>query len=179
MIISTLGGMLSMKNILCTIVLSKVEDQMERVDHLATLIPDTQLDWTPPITNGFSVSVLLGHLMESLAGFCAVLYAAKPDSLRHFIALKNLPVNTRIGPTEARARLGAYREHIREGFAALRDPDLGRMIPTVFVPEGEPVLSLLLTNSEHLASHKYQLFIYLRMLGVNVASKDLYHFSGQ
>jgi hypothetical protein len=168
-----------MENILCTIVLSKIEHQIERVDHLVTLVPETQLDWTPPIADGFSVSVLLGHLMESLAGFCAVLYAAKPDSLAHFLALKKLPVNNRIGPSEARARLGAYRAHIREGFAALQDLDLGRMIPTVFVAGGEPVLSLLLTNSEHLASHKYQLFIYLRMLGVKVSSKDLYHFSGQ
>ncbi len=32
----------------------------------------------------------------------------------------------------------------------------GRRIPTVFVPEGEPLLTLLLTNYEHLASHNYQ-----------------------
>jgi hypothetical protein len=72
-----------------------------------------------------------------------------------------------------------YRDRIREGFQLLGDLDLGRKIPTVFVPEGEPLLSLLLVNCEHLASHKYQLFIYLRLLGVTVASRDLYHFSGQ
>jgi hypothetical protein len=164
---------------LVSVVLSKIENQIERIDHLVTRIPDGQLDWTPPIPKAFSVSVLLGHLMESLSGFCAVLYAARPDRLGHFLELKKLPVNSRMGPGEARARIETYRDHIREGFALLQDLDLGRVIPTVFVPDGEALLSLLLVNLEHLASHKYQLFLYLRMLGVSVASKDLYHFSGQ
>ena len=167
-----------MERNLSTIVLTKIEHQIERIDHLVTLIPESRLDWTPSIPNAFSVSVLLGHLMESLSGFCAVLYAASPDRLHHFMELKNLPVNNRIGPGEARARIAVYRDHIREGFAVLQDSDLGRMLPTVFVPEGEAFLTLLLVNSEHLASHKYQLFVYLRLLGVQVASKDLYHFSG-
>jgi len=77
-----------------------------------------------------------------------------------------------------RRRLSVYRDHIREGVSLLQDTDLGRLIPTVFVPAGEPLLALLLTNCEHLASHKYQLFIYLRMLGLAVGSRDLYHFSG-
>ena len=168
-----------MEHVLSPIVLSKIEDQIDRIDHLVALLPDGQLDWTPPIPRAFSVSVLLGHLMESTSGFCAVLYAARPDRLGHFVELKKLSGNGRIGPSEARVRLGMYRAHIREGFALLSDEDLGRKIPTVFVPEGESILSLLLVNSEHLASHKYQLFMYLRLLGVNVASKDLYHFSGQ
>jgi hypothetical protein len=167
------------EHILSPIVLSKIEDQIDRIDHLVALLPDGQLDWTPPIPRAFSVSVLLGHLMESTSGFCAVLYAAKPDRLGHFTELKRFSGDNRIGTSEARVRLGTYRDHIREGFALLADEDLGRKIPTVFVPEGESILSLLLVNSEHLASHKYQLFMYLRLLGVSVASKDLYHFSGQ
>jgi hypothetical protein len=163
---------------LCSIVFSKIEDQIERISHLIRLVPDSQLDWTPPMPNGFSVALLLGHLMESMAGFCAVLYAASPDRLRHFIDLKKLPVNQRMELSETQARIEVYQDHIREGLALLQDLDLGRMIPTVFVPEGEPLLSLLLVNVEHLASHKYQLFFYLRLLGVNIASKDLYHFSG-
>lgn len=163
----------------CSIVLSKIEDQMERIDHLASKIPENQVDWTPPIPRAFSLSVLMGHLMDTASGFCAVLYAAAPDRLGHFLELKKLPVNTSPGPAELRRRIETYRDRIREGFALLVDNDLGRKIPTVFVPEGEPLLSLLLVNFEHLASHKYQLFVYLRMLGVTVASEDLYHFSGK
>ena len=152
---------------------------MERIDHLASMIPEGRLDWTPPIPRAFSVAVLLGHLMESVSGFCAVLHAAAPDRLGHFLELKKLAVNGTVDPEELRRRLGIYREHIREGFAVLEDDDLGRKIPTVFVAEGESLLSLLLVNFEHLASHKYQLFMYLRLLGADVSSADLYHFSGQ
>ena len=164
---------------LCSSFLSKIEDQIGRVEHLMTLIPDYKLDWTPPIPKGFSISVLVGHLMECFAGFCAVLYAANPDRLIHFLDLKKATANQRYSPVEARIRFGVYRDHIREGFALLQDNDLSRLISTVFVPDGEPLLSLFLINFEHLASHKYQLFIYLRLLELNVSSKDLYHFSGQ
>lgn len=168
-----------MERNLCSIILIKIEHQIDRLDHLTTLIPDDQLDWVPPIPSAFPLAILLGHLLESLAGFCAVLYAAHPVRLRHFEELKKRPVNTRMTAGETRTRMGEYRERIREGLAALQDLDLGRMLSTVFVAEGESILSLLLTNIEHLASHKYQLFVYLRLLGVAVASKDLYHFSGE
>lgn len=173
------GGPVSVEQVHGSIVLSRIEHQIERIDHLVTQIPDGQLDWTPAIPKAFSVAVLLGHLMESLSGFCAVLYAAEPERLAHFMELKKLAVDNRITPGEARARIATYRDHIREGFALLGDADLGRKLPTVFVPEGEPLLALLLVNFEHLASHKYQLFMYLRLLGVTVSSRDLYHFSGQ
>ena len=168
-----------MENTQSAIFLTKIGDQIDRIDHLVAQVPDSHLDWTPPIPKAFSVSILLAHLMESVSGFCAVLCAANPDRLGHFVELKKLSVGGKIGPSEVRARLGTYEDHIREGFALLTDGDLGRKIPTVFVPEGETILSLLLVNFEHLASHKYQLFMYLRLLGVSVASKDLYHFSGQ
>jgi DinB superfamily len=178
MIYNALGGARHMENILCSILLTKIEHQIDRIDHLVKLIPDARLNWAPPIPNAFSVSVLLGHLMESLSGFCAVLHAAYPERLRHFFALKALSVTPGIGTSEARSRIGMYHAHIREGFAELQDRDLARALPTVFVPEGEPLLSLLVVNYEHLASHKYQLFMYLRLLDVKVASQDLYHFSG-
>ena len=168
-----------MEHSLCSSFLRKIEDQIERIDHLVAMVPDNHLDWTPPIPRGFSLGVLLGHLMECVAGFCAVLYAAKPDYLGHFMELKKPATNPRYDPLAARNRLGVYKDHLREGFALLRDGDLARTIPTVFVPDGELLLSLLLINFEHLSSHKYQLFVYLRLLGMNVSSKDLYHFSGQ
>jgi hypothetical protein len=52
------------------------------------------------------------------------------------------------------------------------------MIPSVFVPEGESLLTLLLGNLEHLINHKYQLFFYLKLLGLPVTSRDIYHWRG-
>ena len=50
--------------------------------------------------------------------------------------------------------------------------------PTVFVRTGETVLTLLLGNLEHLINHKHQLFIYLKLMGAPVETRDLYCFRG-
>jgi hypothetical protein len=81
-------------------------------------------------------------------------------------------------PSRARERIPVYQAAIREGFDSINDADLGRAIPTVFVPAGEPLLTLLLGNLEHLVNHKHQLFMYLQLMGVKVGSADLYHFRG-
>ena len=87
-------------------------------------------------------------------------------------------MNHRCSPEEASSRLAVYREHVDEGFALLTDTDLARKLPTVFVTEGETLLTLMLGNLEHLINHKHQLFTYLKMLDVDVTSRDLYQFRG-
>jgi hypothetical protein len=155
-------------------VAAKVREQTERTIHLAGLVADAE--WRPPIPGAWSVGELLGHLLDCLAGFCAVLYAAHSEELAHFEALRDLSVNLACGPAEARERMGVYGAHIEEGFAALRDADLGRILPTIFVAAGEPVLTLLLGNLEHLINHKHQLFTYLKLMPVDVGTGDLYQF---
>lgn len=159
-------------------VAGKIQEQIERTVHLIGIVPKDALQWTPPIPGAWSLGELLGHLLDCLAGFCAVLYAAHPESLSHFAGLRNLPVNCVCGPGEASERIGVYRGHMDEGFAALCDADLRRELPTFFVPEGESVLTLLLGNLEHLINHKHQLFMYLKLMGVNVGTPDLYRFRG-
>jgi len=156
--------------------LSKIHEQIERTVHLIGRLPDEQ--GTPPIPGAWPVGHLLGHLLDCLAGFCAVLYAADPERLRHFAALRHLPVNHLCPASEACQRIALYARHIDQGFASLTDADLGRKLPTVFVPDGEPLLTLLLGNLEHLINHKYQLFAYLKLMGVNVGTPDLYRLRG-
>lgn len=162
---------------LAALILAKVEEQVERLDHLLARIPPTARAWQPPL-GAMRLDVLLGHLLECLAGVCATLQAAHPERLAHFTGLRDLPVNHACGVEEARARMQQYVKHIEEGFAFLSDQDLARRLPTVFVPGGEAVLTLLLGNLEHLTNHKHQLFLYLKMLGVPVATADLYHWRG-
>jgi hypothetical protein len=50
------------------------------------------------------------------------------------------------------------------------------MLPTVFATES--VMTLLLGNLEHLINHKYQLFVYLKLLGVSVGTGDIYCWRG-
>jgi hypothetical protein len=156
-------------NPLCASLAAKIHEQTERTAHLIGLIP---------VGREPELARLLGHLLDCVAGFCAVLAAAAPDRLAHFAALRTLPVNHPCSPAEALDRIGLYRARINEGFDTLADSDLARAIPTVFVAEGEPVLTLLLGNLEHLINHKHELFTCIKQLGVPVATRDLYHFRG-
>ena len=164
---------------LCSALLAKIQEQVERTIHLIQLVPEDRLDWQPPLTESWPVNLLFGHLLETLAGFCAVLAAASPLLLAHFNELRNLPVNHACSPAEAVSRIGAYRAGIEEGFAYLTDRDLADSIPTLFVKHGEPLLTLLLGNLEHLINHKHQLFIYLKLMNVPVTTPDLYRFRGE
>ena len=161
------------------LLLEKVTEQAERADHLVGLVPRDRLDWKPDAaTPAFTLGQVLGHLLECLAGFCAVLYASHPERLPHFLALRERPVNHAASVDEARERLAEYVRHIDEGFAVLADDDLTRVLPTVFVTPGEPVLTLMLGNLEHLINHKFQLFYYLKLMGLPVGTADLYRLRG-
>jgi hypothetical protein len=163
---------------LCASLLRKIEEQIERTEHLAAMAPNDRLDWKPPAITAWTLGALLGHLLDCMAGMCAALAAANPAHLAHFAELRSLPVNHPCSPPEAIERIALYCTRIHEGFALLRDPDLARSIPTIFVPEGETLLTLLLGNLEHLINHKHQLFVYLQQMGLAVNSSDLYRFRG-
>jgi len=163
---------------LCSSLLAKIHEQFECTTHLIGLVPADGLERSPAIPDSWPMGVLLGHLLDCAAGFCAVLAAFEPQRLAHFAQLQELPVNHSCSPAQAAGRIATYRAHVDEGFALLEDADLGRQLSTVFVKQGETLLTLLLGNLEHLINHKHQLFTYLKLLGVGVTSRDLYHFRG-
>lgn len=157
----------------------KLGEQIERTEHLVRLVPPNALAWKPQLqTTSTNLSHLLGHLLDCLAGVCAVFHAAFPHELAHLAQLQSLPVNHACQPEEALQRIREYTAHIEQAFALCNDNDLRRMIPSVFVPQGETLLTLLLGNLEHLINHKYQLFFYLKLFGLPVTSKDIYHWRG-
>ena len=149
---------------LCYALLEKIREQIERTSRLIDLVPDARQDWMPS-PGAWTTRQLIGHLLDCISGFCAVLAAAEPERLAHFAKLREMPGTIEI-----------YCSHIEEGFALLTDADLARRVPTVFVAQGEPVLTLFLGNLEHLINHKHQLFSYLKQMGVPVATPDLYRF---
>ena len=157
----------------------KLREQIERTEHLIRLVPADKVGWDPGLPQGSTdLGHLLGHLLCSIAGFCAVFHAAFPLQLGNFLELQSLPVNHFCRPEEALSRIKEYAAHIAQGFDLCTDSDLPRVIPTVFVSQGEPLATLLLGNLEHLISHKYQLFFYLKLLGLPVTSKDIYWWRG-
>ena len=153
---------------LCAALLAKTDEQIERTAHLIALIP-SGVD---------ELGGLLGHLLDCHAGICAALAAALPAHRAMFDDLRALPVNHACPPDKALRRIAQYRARIADAFAALTDAELARPIPTVFVPEGEAVLTLLLGNLEHLINHKHELFTRLKQMGVAVATRDLYRLRG-
>jgi uncharacterized damage-inducible protein DinB len=156
----------------------KAREQIDMTEHLIRLIPSDRVEWNPHWSGGsFDIGHLLGHLLECLAGFCAVFHATFPQQLKGMEELRLLPVNHLCQPDEAILRMQAYAKWIEEGFELCSDEDLQRMLPTVFAI-AEPVATLLLGNLEHLINHKYQLFVYLKVLGVPVTTRDLYCWRG-
>ena len=160
-------------------ILSKIHEQIDRTDHLIGMLSPEQLNWTPEIAGAWSIGMILSHILDCLGGICAVLVAVHPDQLAHFRRLREMQVNNSCNAGEARDGLVLFQKHIDEGFALMEDTDLAKPIPTVFVETGELVLTLLLGNLEHLINHKHQLFMYLKLMGAGVASRDLYHFRGK
>jgi hypothetical protein len=157
----------------------KLHEQIERTEHLIQLVPSDRVGWDPLLPQGSTdVGHLLGHLLDCMAGFCAVFHAAFPQQLGDFSGLQSLQVNHFCGPEEALSRIREYTAHIGQGFHLCTDNDLPRMVPSVFVPQGEPLATLLLGNLEHLINHKYQLFFYLKLLGISVTSRDIYRWRG-
>ena len=108
-----------------------------------------------------------------------MLYAIDPNRMAYMAELRKQKTNHRCEPEEARRQIRLYASHIEAGVTLISDKDLCRPLPTIFVPEGEVALTLLLGNMEHFINHKYQLFFYLRLLGVSVATKDLYRLRGR
>ena len=152
---------------LCTAVLDKIDEQVERTSHLIGLVPGGRWDWRPR-PGDWTTGELIGHLLDCISGFCAVLVAAEPQRLAHFGKLREAP-----------PAMELYRAYIEEGLGLLTDGDLARRVPTVFVAQGETVLTLLLGNLEHLINHKHQLFGYLKQMGVAVGTADLYRLRGK
>lgn len=171
------NNLIRMDHPLCASVRSKIDQQIERTEHLIRLVPPERTNWKPPVEGAWSTGFVLGHLLECLAGFCAVFAAFEPARLSHFSQLRDFPVNQSCSPLEAMARIRLYRTHIDEGFALFADRDLARTIPTRFSNDGQSLLTLLLSNLEHLINHKHELFTHLKLMGVPVKSEDLYRFS--
>ena len=138
---------------LCDAIALKVDHQVDRVLRMCALVPEERVGWQPPIPRPITFGQLFTHLCECLAGVAATLQAARPKELAHLSKLKGLLSSPCASVADAVSRLGEFRAAVAEGFAALTDDDLPRRIPTVFVKDGEPVLTLILINIEHLASH--------------------------
>jgi hypothetical protein len=171
-----------LERVLTELVKQKVLESIERTEHLVSLVPSAHLAWSPQFSAGTAPALdlahILGHLLDCLAGFCAVFATACPAQTADLQPLRTVSVNQACSPAEAAKGIRLFASHIERGFQCCSDADLARKIPTVFVPQGETLLTLLLGNLEHLTNHKYQLFLYLKLAGLAVGTRDIYQFRG-
>ena len=151
------------------VLFARIDEDFALVEEMLALVPAGSEGWRPawPGDVPFTVAELAAHLAESFGGVCAC-----------FARLLNLRKVETAGLTlgESREAMAAYRAQVREAFELMEDADLVRVIPTYFVPEGEPLLAVFLTNWKHVNHHAHQLFIYLKLLGVPVGTRHLYRF---
>ncbi len=154
---------------------ARILEDADLIAGMLALVPAGSEDWRPadwPLsTDGtapFTIGRLHAHLAESLAGVCGCLYRLHPVELSHLNALRERFHEASI--------FDALRRAAAQGFALVTDAELTQRLPTVFSPEGAPFLETLLINWKHLEHHAYQLFLYLKLLGVPVSTRQLYRF---
>src|SRR5258708_10019837 len=146
---------------------NRITEVIETTDQLISLVPKDAIGWRPPIAgiedSFMTMGELLYHLVDCVAGCCATVCAATP-------ALSNQLGADLIRSTDGgivsglRSQIRSYLQCVDQGLKALSDDKLNCRIKTYFHPEGETIAAVLFANLEHLLNHRYQLYIYLKML---------------
>ena len=157
-------------NSLADLLAQRILEQLDKLDLLLARVPGDAAEWRPA-PEMFTMAELVSHLVDAAAGFGAVLSALYPKDMADIREVVSCPVRTAL---DARERLAQLQIRLQTGFQRLGTGDLELRVPSVFIPAGQPVLTALLNNFEHLLNHKHQLFVYLKLLGVAVGSRDLY-----
>lgn len=151
---------------------ARIDEDLALLEELLALVPRGAEDWHPdwPGDVPFTTSELTAHLAESCGGLCACFARLHPEMTWTRAETAGLSVG------RSWRVIAAYRVQVREGLALTREEDWMRVIPTYFVPEGEPFLAVVLTNLKHVNHHVHQLFLYLKVWGVPVGTRHLYRF---
>src|SRR5260370_12190216 len=93
---------------LCASLQAKIHEQIERTEHLISLVPEGRTDWAPAIPGAWPVGILVRNLLDCLAGFSAVLYSVAPAQLVGLLDLRELPVTTHLFPSAAPTHIARY-----------------------------------------------------------------------
>jgi len=163
------------------VLLTEAETTYAITDHLFRLVTDDELAWTPPVGKGWmSVGQLLMHCADvgcgkAIQGFVTGDWGPEADSTEqdHVPPAEALPSVTSV--RQAIELLAADRRLAMDGIRDAGEENLHER--TVAAPWGGPEISLfrqLLHMIAHLAQHKGQLFYYLKLMGKEVNTSDLW-----
>ncbi len=140
---------------------------------LISLAPAGKLDWKPAQGDYMSLGQLLHHLSTCPGGFVMAVNNAFPssDAFQKFIQedLKNSKT-----PEVAGRELSRGWDEAKAALGAVSAAEFqARMVSVPWGPP-MPLWRTCLGMAEHWVNHKYQLFLYLKLLGQPVNTMTLY-----
>jgi len=158
-------------------------DKLRRpTETLMKMAPADKIDWKPAEGNYFTLGQVLEHLSTDLGaeikGFVTGDWGVEltpegefPPEMQVLPPAEKFPC---CDPQTALKQLDKSYRLSKETLAGLSEEDFrSKMVKAPWGVEG-PMWSMLLSALEHLINHKYQLFFYLKMLGLPVNTYTLY-----
>jgi hypothetical protein len=140
---------------------------------LISLAPAGKLDWKPAPGNYMTLGQLLHHVAGCPGAFVAAVNNAfpPPEAFRKWVEedLKNTKT-----PEAAGRELSRGWDEAKVVLSGVSDGDFQARMVTVPWGPPMPLWRTCLGMAEHWANHKYQLFFYLKLLGLPVNTMTLY-----
>ena len=153
--------------------LTYFDEILKPTEPLFRLIPPEKLDWKPT-ENSFTIGQLIAHIVGALLVYGNGITTGEWgfQSMREIFVMNRRQTSVTI--EEAIGRLHANTSEFKRLVGSLSDdefsfgvvdsPQLGRV----------PRLRLAMLGIEHHLNHKTELFMYLKLLGVDVNTGTLY-----
>ena len=153
---------------------------LECLDSIAKLCaraPEDQLDWRP-LDNCMTLGQLLDHLATSLTPMVVMAVTGEMGTAEEQQAMMQAVMKgeqlKRITPAEAQATVAQQKQDLIDILATVSDEDwrnLKRTMPwgTTASISGHAGGAL-----DHASGHRYQLFMYLKLLGQPLGTMELY-----
>lgn len=140
---------------------------------LISLTPASKLDWKPAPGNYMNLGQLLHHLSTCPGAFVAAVNNAFPPAQAFQKFIQEDLQNTKTPETAGREVSRGWEE-AKAALTGVSPADFqGRMVSVPWGPP-MPLWRTCLAMAEHWGNHKYQLFFYLKLLGLPVNTMTLY-----
>lgn len=132
--------------------------------HLMKKTPDGKQDWTPPVGDFLTMGQLLYHLGETQRFLRLILEGTFREMDKNFMEyMTNHPSADR---DEGIKYFKQEHDKVMKMLNEMTEDDFVNKKHYFWTVADEPTPFIAFNVIEHNASHKYQLFMYLKMLGV-------------